>query len=58
MSEDGPVDQRVERRRLDRVGTGALVAGTAGAAAVVLFVIMEAFGEHEGTMSARIAKSS
>jgi len=37
----------VERRRLDRVGTGALVAGTAGAAAVVLFVIMEAFGERE-----------
>jgi hypothetical protein len=37
----------VERRRLDRIGTGALVAGTAGAAAVVLFVIMEAFGERE-----------
>jgi hypothetical protein len=37
----------IERRRLDRIGTGALVAGTAGAAAVVLFVIMEAFGERE-----------
>ena len=39
----------VEQRRLDRIGTGALVAGTAGAAAVVLFVIMEAFGERETT---------
>jgi hypothetical protein len=37
----------IEQRRLDRIGTGALVAGTAGAAAVVLFVIMEAFGERE-----------
>jgi hypothetical protein len=37
----------IEQRRLNPIGTGALVAGTAAGAAVILFVIMEAFGENE-----------
>jgi hypothetical protein len=37
----------LERRQIDRIGTGALVAGTLGAAGVVIFVIMEAFGEPD-----------
>jgi hypothetical protein len=40
---------QLERRQIDRIGTGALVAGTLGAAGVVIFVIMEAFGEPEFT---------
>ena len=36
---------QVERREFNRAGTGALIAGTAGAAAVVIFLIMEAYGE-------------
>jgi hypothetical protein len=38
---------QVERRQIDRIGTGALVAGTIGAAGVVIFMIMEAIGEQE-----------
>jgi hypothetical protein len=38
---------QVERRQIDRIGTGALVAGTLGAAATVIFVIMEAYGDPE-----------
>lgn len=40
---DGVV--QLERREVDRLGTGALVAGGIGTAAVVLFVIMEAWGD-------------
>jgi hypothetical protein len=40
---------QLERRQIDRVGTGALVAGTVGLAGVVIFVIMEAFGEPDFT---------
>jgi hypothetical protein len=36
----------IERREFNRFGTGALVAGTVAGAAVVLFVIMEAFGSE------------
>jgi hypothetical protein len=36
---------RLETRRLDRLGTGALAAGTLGLAGVVIFVIMDAYGE-------------
>ena len=36
---------QVERRQFDRIGTGALLTGTLGAAGVVIFVIMEAFGD-------------
>jgi hypothetical protein len=36
---------QVERREFNRMGTGALVAGTIGAAAVVVFLIMEAYGD-------------
>jgi hypothetical protein len=36
---------QMERREFNRMGTGALVAGTVGAAAVVVFLIMDAFGE-------------
>jgi hypothetical protein len=39
---------QLERREVDRLGTGALVAGGIGATAVVLFVIMEAFGDLAG----------
>jgi hypothetical protein len=35
----------VERREFDRVGTALLVAGGAGVAGVVIFMIMDAFGE-------------
>jgi hypothetical protein len=44
---------QLERREIDRIGTGALVAGGIGTAAVVLFVIMEAFGDmtNEGDCS-------
>lgn len=38
---------QLERRRPDHLGTGALVAGTIGAAATVIFVIMRAWGEEE-----------
>jgi len=38
---------QLERRQFDHIGTGAFVAGTMGAAAMVLFVIMKAFGENE-----------
>jgi hypothetical protein len=37
----------IERRQLDRLATSGLVAGTAGAAAFVLFVIMEAFQSED-----------
>jgi hypothetical protein len=36
---------QVERREFNRAATGAMIAGTAGAAAVVIFLIMEAYGE-------------
>jgi hypothetical protein len=38
---------QVERRQLDPIGTGALVAGTLGAAGVIIFMIMEAYGDPE-----------
>jgi hypothetical protein len=37
---------RLESRELDRIGTGALAAGTLGLAGLVIFVIMEAYGEE------------
>jgi hypothetical protein len=40
---------QIERRQIDRIGTGALLAGTLGAAGMVIFVIMESFGEPEFT---------
>ncbi len=36
---------QVERREFNRMGTGALIAGGLGATAVVLFMIIEAYGE-------------
>lgn len=36
---------QLEQRRLDRAGTGLLVLGTAGAAAAVIFLIMDAFDD-------------
>lgn len=38
---------QMERREFDRLGTGALVAGTIGTAAAIVFYIMKAFGEEE-----------
>lgn len=37
---------QVERREFDRLGTGAIVAGTVGLAGFVVFVIMKAYGEE------------
>lgn len=39
---------QVERREVNRIGTGALIAGGLGAASVVLFMIMEAWGDQLG----------
>ena len=38
---------QAERRQFNRMATGAFIAGAAGAAAVVLFVIMDAYGEPD-----------
>jgi hypothetical protein len=38
---------QVERRQFNRMGTGAFIAGGFGATAVVLFVIIQAYGEPE-----------
>jgi hypothetical protein len=38
---------QVERREFNRMGTGAFIAGGLGATAVVLFLIIEAYGEPE-----------
>jgi hypothetical protein len=38
---------QAERREFNRLGTGAFIAGAAGATAVVLFVILEAYGDAE-----------
>ena len=38
---------QLERRDFNRAATGAFIAGGVGATAVVLFVIMEAYGERE-----------
>ena len=36
---------QVERRQLDRVGTAAMIGGMVGVGAVVILVIMDAFGD-------------
>ena len=38
---------QLEHRRLDRVGTGLLVAGTAASAAAVIFLIIDAGGRQD-----------
>jgi hypothetical protein len=49
IDQEVPIPMReitqMERREFNRAGTGALIAGTAGAAAVVIFLIMDAYGE-------------
>jgi hypothetical protein len=51
--QNAPLAQRdilsVDRRVFDKAGTAGLVAGTMGATAVVIFLIMKAYGEPDTT---------